>query len=441
MVEKTYTISQVAQNEMLDFAQYTVANRAIPNMIDGLKPSARFFLYSTLKNARKDFKKVSAVAGVISDFGYNHGEVSAADTGCRMAATWKNNVCLIEGRGSFGTRQVQEAGAARYIYVRVHENFDKYVKDITLSPEHEDPEHQPPAFYIPVLPLVLLNGASGIATGFATNILPRSEDEIKQAIAEMLDTGKITITPKVSFPDFRGTTRYNTNNDRFACKGIWHKVGKTTLIIEEIPYGYDREGYIKILDDLEDSNLIVGYEDRTDSQGFGFEVKLKQQSSAKWSDKEIAKRFKLVKNYSENLTVIGPSNDLREYDDVRDLIRDFVTFRLGFLQKRINLAIEEQSELLRWLKVKMQFIQAVLDDRIIFKDKTRDQVGKQIFNETDAIDDDINRLLALNILSLTKEQVVALKKQIREVQKSLKYWQSTTPKAQFEEDLDEISQA
>lgn len=438
MTTKPYKLSEVAQNEMLDFAQYTVASRAIPNMIDGMKPVQRFYLYSSLVNSRRDFKKVSAVSGVVSDYGYNHGEVSAAGAGQLMAATWRNNVCLVEGRGSFGTRQVQEAGAARYVYTRVSDNFDRYIRDLALSPEHEDPEHAPPAFYLPVLPLVLLNGASGIATGFATNILPRSEADVTLAIRELLKGGKIKTDIRVSFPDFRGITIYDAHADRYVCAGVWRKVGKTTLMIEEIPYGFDRETYVKVLDDLEEADLIVGYEDQTNQRGFRFEVKLKQNTSATWSDAEIAKQFKLTKTHSENLTVIGPNNDLREYTNPQDLIRDFVDYRLGVLQRRIDLEIQEHIELLRWLNVKIEFIEAVLDDRITFKGKNRKAAGDNILAETAATDADVSRLLGLNILSLTSEQVDALRKEIKETQKQLSYWQKTTPKDQYVEDLDRL---
>jgi len=424
---------------MLDFAKYTVESRAIPNMIDGLKPVQRFYLYSSLKGSRKEFKKVSAVSGIISDYGYNHGETSAAGAGQLMAATWKNNVCLVEGRGSFGTRQVQEAGAARYVYTKVSPNFDKYIKDLNLSPEHEDPEHEPPAFYLPVLPLVLLNGVSGIATGFATNILPRSENDIVKFIRSMLDGKKARSEISVQFPDFNGTTHYDAGSNRFVCSGIFRKVGKTKLIIEEIPYGFDREGYIKVLDGLEDDGMIVGYDDQTDKRGFRFEVTLKQATSAKWSNAEILRKFKLTKNHAENITVIGPNSDLREYDDARDLVRDFVDYRLSVvLKERIMAEINTHNELLRWLKVKIQFIEGVLDDKIVFKNKTRKQAGDQILNVTAAIDDDVARLLSLNILSLTKEQVTALKKEIRDAEQSLKYWKNTTPKDQYIEDLDSL---
>lgn len=434
MTTKTYTLTEVAQNEMLDFAQYTVASRAIPSMIDGLKPVQRFYLYSSLRNS-KDFKKVSAVSGVVSDYGYNHGEVSAAGAGQLMAATWKNNVCLVEGRGSFGTRQVQEAGAARYVYTKVSPNFEKYIKDIDLSPEHEDPEHEPPAFYLPVLPLVLLNGASGIATGFATTILPRDEADIVAYIKSMLEGKKPRRDVGVKFPDFRGQTYYDSVSDKFVCTGTFRKVGKTKLIIEEIPYGIDREGYIKVLDDLEDSGLIYNYEDQTDSRGFRFEVTLKQATSAKWKDAEILRKFKLAKNHNENLNVIGPQGDLREYDNVKDIIRDFVDFRLGILQRRIQLRVTECTELLRYLTVKIAFIESVLDDKIKFKNQTRKQVGEAILKHTPALESDVSRLLSLNILTLTKEQVIALKKEIAEAKKALTYWKKTTPNAQYIEDL------
>lgn len=438
MTTKTYTLTEVAQNEMLDFAQYTVASRAIPNMIDGLKPVQRFYLYSSLQTSRRDFKKVSAVSGVISDYGYNHGEVSAASAGQLMAATWRNNVCLVEGRGSFGTRQVQEAGAARYVYTKVSPNFDRYIKDIELSPEHEDPEHEPPAFYLPVLPLVLLNGASGIATGFATNILPRDEKAVKKVIRTILSGKTPRIELAVEFPDFRGTTVYDAEINRYTCLGTFRKVGKTKLIIEEVPYGFDRESYIKVLDDLEDNGLIVSYDDQTDNRGFRFEVVLKQNTSATWKDAEIIRRFKLSKNHSENLTVIGPAGDLREYNDPKDLIRDFVDYRLGILQRRIDRNIGEFTELLRWLLVKIQFIEAVLDDKITFKNQNRKQVSDQILNETVALESDIGRLLSLNILSLTKEQVIALKQEIAEAKKELAYWKKTTPNDQYIEDLDAL---
>jgi DNA gyrase/topoisomerase IV subunit A len=430
-----YPISSVAKTEMLAFAQYTVASRAIPSMIDSLKPVQRFYLYSSLVNSKNDFKKVSAVAGIISDYGYNHGEVSASGAGQLMAATWSNNICLVQGRGSFGTRAVQTAGSARYVFTKIHPNFGKYVSDLELCPAHSDPEHTPPRYYLPILPLVLINGASGIATGFATKILPHSEEDIVRAITEYLKTGKITTEIRVSFPEFNGVTTYDAVTDRFVCQGIWRKVGKTTLLIEEIPYGFDREKYVEVLDGLEDTGDIIGYEDQTGAHGFRFKVNLKQQISAKWSNDEIVKNFKLAKTHAQNITVIDENDSLREYTTASDLVKDFVDFRKGILQNRIDLALLKNAELSRWLGVKIQFINGVLEDTILFKNKTKKAIIAQIYSVTDAIPEDASRLLSMRIDSLSLELVNDLCQEIEATVQERLYWSGTTPEKQYAEDI------
>lgn len=436
-INRPYQISKLALNEWKDFAAYTVSNRAIPSMIDGLKPVQRFYLYSSLVNSRREFRKVSAVSGVVSDYGYNHGETSAASTGQGMAAEWANNICLVEGRGSFGSRLIQAAGAPRYVYTRVHPNFDTYIRDIDISPEHSDPEHEPPKFYIPVIPLVLANGTKGIATGFSTTILPRDPKELVKACRSYIKTGKVKDRIRVKFPHFKGHVEFKEEEGRFYVHGVMERSGKTKVIISEVPYGYDREKYVKVLDKLEDDGMIVGYEDQCNKDGFKFEVKLKLSLSKK-TDDQLKQMFKLVAGMSENINVIGPDWNLREYQDERQLIIDFCEFRKTVLQKRIDKRKMELNEELRWLRVKLEFILAVLDNEIVFKNKKKTEVGEQILQHTSANKDDIERLLRINIMSLTLEMVDELKDLIAKAKKNLEYWESTTVDAQFLEDLDSI---
>ena len=435
-----YPISKVAANEWKSFAMYTVESRAIPNMVDGLKPVQRFYLYSSILNSKKDFKKVSAVSGIISDYGYNHGEASAAGSGQLMAATWNNNICLIEGRGSFGTRLIQEAGAPRYVYTRLHNNFNTYIKDIDLSPVHEDPEHEPPAFYLPVIPLVLVNGTKGIATGFATNILPHCPESIKAACIEYLQTGNIENSIQIKFPEFSGTVEQNKEEShKYTVYGTYAKRGKTQLQITEVPYGFDRESYVKVLDGLEDDGDIVSYEDLCDKDGFKFEVKLKQNTSANWNKNKIISKFKLSKPYAQNLTVIDFNGKLREYDDARGVVKDFCDYKMSILKTRINKRITECTNEVSWLELKKQFIELVLDNKIEFKNNTKKQVIAQMKENGMVVSEEQgDRLLRLNIMSLTKEMVVELAKQIKEAEKQLRFWQKTSPKKQFISDLEEI---
>lgn len=433
-----YPVSKLVENEWKQFAMYTVESRAIPNMIDGQKPVQRFYLYSSIENSKTEFKKVSAVAGVVSQYGYNHGETSASSAGQLMAAEWNNNVCLIEGRGAFGTRLIPSAAAPRYTYTKLHKNFSKYIKDVDISPVHSDPEHEPPAFYVPVIPLVLVNGVKGIATGFATNILPRDPKLVAKACVEYVKTGKIAKKVAVKFPQFKGEVVFDEADGKFYCNGVWNRKGKTVLEITEVPYGIDRETYVNVLDKLEENGDIVGYDDLCDKEGFRFEVKLKQNISAKWSDDKVVKEFKLSKPMSENLTVIDFDGKLREYTDERDLIKDFCEYRNTILEKRISKRVEEYTEESRWLNVKMQFIQAVLDGKIVFKNKKKDEVSVQILANTSAIEDDVDRLLRINIMSLTSEMVKQLQEEINQANVQLKFWKETTTKEQFLSDLEEI---
>ena len=433
---KEYPISNVAKNEWLDFAMYTVESRAIPNMIDGLKPVQRFYLYSSFKNSKNEFKKVSAVSGIISEYGYAHGEQSAAGAGQLMAATWNNNLCLVEGRGSFGTRLVQEAGAPRYVYTKLSSNFDKYIKDIDLSPQHEDPEHEPPAFYVPIIPLVLVNGTKGIATGFATHILPRDPSDLVQACAEYIKTGKITTDIKIKFPEFSGCVKKEPlEENKYQVLGCFEKKGKTTLNIHEVPYGFDRESYVKILDKLEDEGDIVGYEDLCDKDGFRFEVKLKQITSAKWNNAKIMAKFKLSKPLSENLTVIDYDGKLREYKDVKKLIADFCDYRLTILQKRINKKIAEHEEKVRWLDIRLKFIQAIRDGDIDIMNLNKTELTKSIVEATGCLVVETNKLIAMPISSIMKSEPATFKRFITEAKKELKHWKSTSSASQFKEDL------
>jgi DNA topoisomerase-2 len=286
---------------------------------------------------------------------------------------------------------------------------------------------------------VLANGTKGIATGFATNILPRSQKSLCKAVSEYLSTGKIARRLPVSFPEFNGTVEYDAAEERHIVYGKFEKVSKTVLRITEVPYGLDRESYVKTLDKLEEDGDIVSYDDLCDKTGFSFEIKLKQNTSSGWDDDKIISKFKLSKPMSENLTVIDFKGKLREYKDERELIKDFVEYRIGILGKRIELRKQEAKELARWLNVKMNFIQAVLDDKIVFKNKKKKDVIDQMVDALiPLVNDDAEKLLRINIMSLTDEMVKSLEKEIKEAEKDLKFWLKETPKNQFLTDLEGI---
>ena len=431
-----YTLTELAENEWKNFAVYTVENRAIPNMISGLKPVQNFYLHASIMMTRTKFDKVASVGSSVAILGYHHGEGSAQGAGQLMAATWNNNIPLIEGRGSFGTRLVQTAAAPRYTFTKLHDNFFKYFKDTDIAPKHSDPEHIPPKFYVPIIPMVLANGIKGIATGFAVSILPRDPDDLAKACVEYLKSGEIQTRPRVKFPDFTGKIWYNEEENRHYWRGSFKR--KTTLQIEidEIPYGYDRESYIEILDKLEENGKIVSYDDNCGEKGFNFDVKLKRD--IEWTDEAIIREFKLQKTDTENITVIDENGKLKEYSNEIDLIKDFCKYRLGFLQSRIDKNLNEISSEIHWLEIKRMFIEAVLNDDITFKGKKKVEVIENIRLEISASEDEAERLLRINIMSLTKDMIEALEKEIASKKKELSYWNKTTTSKEFFIDLNNI---
>lgn len=433
-----YNISDVLVNEWRVWAKYTVEKRAIPSCMDGLKPVQRFYLYSSLMNSKNDFKRVSAVSGVVSDYGYNHAETSASDAGQLMAADWSNNLCFLEYEGNFGSRINRERGAPRYTYTKLGGNFWKYFKDTELAPEHYDPEHIPPAYYLPVLPIPAINGCHGTATGFATKVLPRSIDDVTNAVEKVIKGTKIrSNTLKPSFPKCESTFEYVSGRWIESCAGSMTRPAKTKLVISELPYATTREKYINHLEKLKEKDLIVSYIDDTDEK-FCFIIKLKNDN--KMTEEELLKIFDLVKPHTENINLIDVDGIVRNFSSIEEYIMYFVEQRKPFLEKRIETQLAKSIEEARFDLVVVEFINAVLDGRITFKGFTSDEVKKQIRDNTKAKVDDADRLIRMNIVSLTKEKVEQLTEKAAESKKKIKYWKGTSIDEQFMSDLAELHQ-
>jgi len=447
-----YPLKSLVENEWLDWAWYTVEKRAMASMIDGLKPSQRFYLYSSIVNSKNDFKKVAAICGVVSEYGYNHGENSVGDAGQNMAAEWKNNLNLIQPRGNFGTRVNTDRAAIRYTYTKLHENFKKYVKDLDLSPQYADPEILIPKFYIPIIPLIAVNGTSGMAPGFASNILPRDTKDIIKAVEKVVNGTKLrsnTIKPKM--PMCESTFEYKDGRWIESCINKIKRPSKTKLIIEELPYGVTREKYVEFLYELKDRGAIVSFVDDTQEE-FKFDVKLKSYYTPDpeknpdevielptLSDEEICDLFSLVTTHSENINALDEHGKLVSFDSIEELIMAFVEFRMPYMQARIDTELVKAIEIARYDAVVVEFIEAVLANKVRFKGKTARKVKDMILDVTSATEEDTDRLIRMNIVSLTKEKAQELKDKAKESEELIEYWRKTDPMKQYIEDINSLA--
>ncbi|ADG60148.1 DNA topoisomerase II [Acinetobacter phage Acj9] len=436
-------LTQIINNEAKIYAMYTVENRAIPNLIDGLKPVQRFMLYRAIQLAKgksDKFHKLASVAGGVADAGYHHGENSAQEAGALMANTWNNNFPFLDGQGNFGSRLVQQAAASRYIFCRVSENFNKVYKDTEIAPEHEDLEHLPPRFYLPIIPTVLLNGVRGIATGYSTSILPHDFESIVRCTEQALN-GETVSMPTVAFPQFRGEV-YCTEPNKYELHGTYNFTSKTQMYISEIPYQFDRAKYVeKVLDPLEDAGLIT-YDDDCSKEGFGFKIKFRKDyklpTDVTELDEKIKRDFKLVERVSQNIVVIDENGKLHDrFENSAQLVEHFVKVRLSFVEKRIGFMIEKSKHAFELAYAKALFIREVTNEKIQVKGKKRSELKEELA-QLPALAGFEDQLLAMNIFHMTEDEMANLLKKAKEAKEQMDYWKSTDALTEYKNDIKEL---
>lgn len=369
MTDTVLTPKEVIDSDYHSYSMYVLENRAIPSAIDGFKPVHRKLVYAMINEHKGKRTKVVDI-GSISKFNYHHGETSAMGAVVTLTQEWNNNCPVFTGYGNFGSRLIQEAAAPRYIFASLSEEFSKYFIHTEVALPSFDPENPEPAFYLPVIPWVLMNGISGIAVGFATNILPRSAktlvSETKRCLknpSKYLEDNLRLVPP--TFPSFRGAVTHIEGN-QWKTSGIIEKTKTTEYKITELPIGYDRESYVSFLNDLCDSDKIKDFTDCCSRQGFEFLIKMSREQGAS-IDKDVMKFFKLEKTVTENLTTLGVDGKLKVFETVPELIHYFVTHRTGFFAKKITHDLEKIELESNILKHKIEFIRAVIDGSIDFK--------------------------------------------------------------------------
>lgn len=436
-------LQSIIDNEAKEFAIYTVENRAIPNLIDGFKPVQRFVIARALDLSRgnkEKFHKLASVAGGVADLGYHHGEGSAQDAGALMANTWNNNYPLLDGQGNFGSRLVQKAAASRYIFCRISDNFRKVYKDTEIAPEHKDKEHVPPAFYLPIIPTVLLNGVQGIATGYATKILPHNFESIVECTKLALQ-GKLDKEPEVQIPQFRGEV-VRLEDGSIECRGLYKFTSASQMYISEIPAKFDRETYVeKVLEPMVDKNFI-SYVDDCSKTGFGFKVKFKKDymlgQGNEQRHEKIMRDFKLVEKMSQFIVVIDENGKLNDkFQSSSELIKHFVEVRKTYIVKRIEHKVKECDEAFKLALAKAMFIKEVIEGSVVIQGKTRKQLTSELESRP-TYEPFADKLVSMNIYHITSDEAKKLAQQAKDLKAELKYWQETTPEIEYMKDLEAL---
>lgn len=436
MTIKEKTITEVIDGGYLDYAMYVLQSRAIPSVIDGLKTVNRKLIYAMInEHGGKKTKLVDL--GSISRFNYHHGEMSATEAASNMAASWSNNAPLFEQHGNFGSRLVQKSASPRYIYASLSENFKKFFVDTEVAPPNFDSENPEPAYYLPIIPWVLVNGISGIAVGFKADIMPRAIKDVIGATKSYLKNPQkflkddAPIAP--TFPNFRGAVEARGEN-QWKTRGIVDYKGKNTYVISELPWGYDRASYVTLLNDLCDKDLIKDYTDDCSKAGFGFTVKVAVADKAK-IDQDPYKYFSLEKIHTEILTTMGVDGKLKIFKSVAELVAYFCDFRVTKFTDKIEY---DKTNLKRDIIVagdKIKFINAVVESKIDFKKTSKELLLKFIFDTITPAEHG-KRFIHIPLYECTLDAVGALIDDLVKLESKLVELNKMTPEQLF---LDRLS--
>jgi len=412
-------VSEFYNSDYVDYACYSTL-RALASSIDGQKNSGRKILKTVLDKKIVNEIKVSQLASKMAEYTeYLHGDASGPIVTMAQDYIGTNNVSLLHPEGNFGTRFKNEASAPRYIYTygtdELFQMFNGNDKEILIKQYFEGDEIEP-KFYLPSLPVLLINGAQGPATGFAQKILPRSEVEIKKFLSKVLKSGK---RPKFNldphYNGFLGTIRQGEESNKWEILGVINRKSASKVDITELPIGYELKKYIKVLDALEDKGFISGYIDKSDDNKFNFEIHFKIADLKKLSDEQLLNKLGLVKKLSENYSAIDEDNKVKVFKDPNEIFWYYYDVKLNYLQKRKDYITQKEIKQLHIDISKYVFIKKIVDEELIINKRKKLDIEKDL-EKIDKIikkDNSYNYLLNMPVLSLSIESLNKLSESIK----------------------------
>jgi DNA gyrase/topoisomerase IV subunit A len=344
--------SEYIRRTSREYGLYTLDHRAIPALTDGLKSSQRIALW-LLRNRPEKIKTIALAGQMIASELYLHGDVSAANTISMLAGPYCNNRPLVNGVGAFGTRANPTSFAApRYTSVKRSKiATDILYTDLDIVPmvENHDGSNQMPGTFLPLLPLVLLNGIKGIATGWSTNILPRRYDDLVGAVQDVISRKPVRdLMPHYENRDVTVIREHGEPN-KYIISGKAIRKNTTTVVVTELPPELTLEAFREKLGMLEEAGKITGFTDRS-TKVIKVEIKMKRADLAKLNDINLIDFLKLRTLTTENIVVQGiGGGKITTYDSIEKLVKDWVEWRLGlYLDRFEKLLADEKATNLFW---------------------------------------------------------------------------------------------
>jgi DNA gyrase/topoisomerase IV subunit A len=417
-------ISDFYNTDYADYASYDNL-RKIASAIDGQKNTARKIVCTVMDKNINTELKVSQLSNKMAEHTeYLHGDASGVVVTMAQNFAGTNNVPLLDREGNFGTRFINDASAPRYIYTKGSQDlwniFNKDDKEILEKQFFEGDEIEP-IFYLPNLPMILINGSEGISSGFAQKILPRNPELIKKFLEVKLQDGhpsKGIITKAFTpyFKGFKGTVEQGDNPAQWLIKGAVQRTSIAKVLITELPIGYNLKSYIKVLDKLEDDNIITGYKDKSDNDIFEFEVGFLTMNLKKLSDDQLLNTLNLVKKVTENYTCMNAQNKIQIFDSAEDIFTYYFEVKMTYLTKRKTHLLSKMTSEIEFDASKYLFIKNIVDETLKINKRKKTDIEKDLVKIAGIItrDNSYDYLLNMSIQSLTTERMAKLLQDVKD---------------------------
>ena len=381
-------IEDQMKSAYIDYSMSVIVSRALPDVRDGLKPVHRRVLYGMHElglTYNKAYKKSARIVGEVLGKYHPHGDSSVYDTMVRMAQDWSLRYPLVDGQGNFGSMDGDSPAAMRYTEARLRRIADELLSDINKDTvDYElnfDDSLKEPTVLPARIPNLLINGASGIAVGMATNMLPHNLREVVNGIIATVDNPDITIEElcqHVKAPDFpTGGIIYGMSGVKEAFETGRGRVvvrakaeietssnGRETIIIKEIPYQVNKANLVIKIADLVNEKRVEGISDirdESDRNGLRIVVEVKRDAMANVVLSKLYKYTPLQTSYGVNNVALVNGRPMTL--NLKDMIRHFIDFRIEVIVRRTMFELRkalDRAHILVGLLIALDYIDAVI---------------------------------------------------------------------------------
>ena len=429
------------------YAKAIIQDRALPDVRDGLKPVQRRILFGMYKDGNtydKPTKKSAKAVGNIMGFYHPHGDSSIYDALVRMSQWWKNNLCYVEMQGNNGSMDGDGAAAMRYTEARLTKVAGELLKDIgkdtvLMSLNYDDTLLEPtvlPARF----PNLLVNGATGISAGYATNIPPHNLGEIIDATIKRIDSPNCkldTILDIVKGPDFptggvaeglKGIKdAFTTGKGKINVRCKYEITGpksKRQIIISEIPYEVNKAALVKKIDDIRIEKKIDGIaevRDETDRNGLQIAIDLKKDANEDLIINYLLKNTDMMISYNYNMVAIVNRRPM--VLGILEILDAYIAHQKEVITRRTEFDLKVAKARMHILEGLIKAL-SILDEviKVIRASKNKANAIENLQTEFDFTKPQAEAIVNLQLYKLTNTDVTELRKEMEEKAKEIAIW-------------------